>query len=128
VNVRIAPAGGGDGVRALEDFIKVLARVGTVELLGGERPHGEPSAVVAGLGEVFVPLRGAVDPAAVRERLERDLAKAEKELTGVEAKLGRADFVDKAPADVVEKERTRAAALTERRATLERHLAVLREA
>ena len=42
----------------------------------------------------------------------------EKELKGVEAKLARADFVDKAPADIVEKERQKAAALRERRATL----------
>ena len=42
--------------------------------------------------------------------------------------VSRADFVDKAPADVVEKERAKAAALRERRATLEKHLAVLRSA
>jgi valyl-tRNA synthetase len=129
VNLRIAADGGGDGVRAIEDFLKALAKVGTVELLhGSERPHGEPSAVVAGLGELFVPLRGVVDPAAVRERLARDLGKVEKELTGVDAKLARPDFVEKAPADVVEKERARAAALSERRSTLQRHLEVLREA
>jgi valyl-tRNA synthetase len=110
----------------IEDSIKVLAKVSTIELLGDRpRPHGEPSAVVAGLGELFVALRGVVDPRAVRERLERDLGKADKELSGVAAKLARPDFVDKAPPDVVEKERQRAAALQERRATLERHLAQL---
>jgi valyl-tRNA synthetase len=72
-------------------------------------------------------LRGVVDPTAVRERLERDLGKADKELSGVAAKLARPDFVEKAPPDVVEKERQRAAALQERRATLERHLSQLGE-
>jgi valyl-tRNA synthetase len=126
LSVRVAANGAGEAVHAVEGFIKVLAKVSAVEVLGdGPRPHGEPSAVVAGLGEIFVPLRGVVDPAAVRERLQRDLGKVEKELTGVEAKLARQDFVDKAPAEVVEKERQRAAALQERRATLERHLAQL---
>ena len=126
VNVRIAANGAGESVRALESFIKVLAKVGAVELLGdGPRPHGEPSAVVAGLGEIFVPLRGVVDPAAVRERLTRDLGKVTKELGGVEAKLARTDFVEKAPVDVVEKERQRATALRDRRVTLERHLSQL---
>jgi valyl-tRNA synthetase len=128
VTVRIAADGQGDRVRAIEGFIMTLARVSEVELLGSERPSGEPSALVAGLGELFVPLRGAVDAAAVRERLEKDLGKVEKELKGAEAKLSRPDFVDKAPADVVEKERAKAAGLRERRATLEKHLAVLRSA
>ena len=128
VSLRIAADGQAERVRAIEGFIKTIAKVSDVELLGGERPSGEPSAHVAGLGELFVPLRGAVDAGTVRERLEKDLGKVEKELKGVEGKLGRPDFVDKAPADVVEKERVKAAALRERRATLEKHLAVLRSA
>ncbi len=128
VTVRIAAEGGGERVRAIEGFIRTLAKASAVEVLAAERPSGEPSAVVPGLGEVFVPLRGAVDPAAVRERLEKDLGKVEKELTGVDGKLGRPDFVDKAPPDIVDKERQKAAALRERRATLEKHLAVLRAA
>ncbi|MGH7787409.1 MAG: valine--tRNA ligase [Candidatus Binatia bacterium] len=125
LSVRVA-AESSERVRAVEGFIKAMAKVGEVEVLGdGPRPSGEPSAVVAGLGEVFVSLRGVVEPAEVRARLERDLAKVEKELVGVEAKLGRPDFVGKAPADVVDKERQRAAALQERRAVLGRHLATL---
>jgi valyl-tRNA synthetase len=114
-------------ITALEPYLKALARVGGIErLAAGERPSGEPSALVEGLGEIFVPLRGVVEPADVRKRLERDLSKVEKELTGVEAKLGRPDFVDRAPEDIVEKERERAAALRGRQETLQRHLAVLR--
>ena len=128
VTVRVAANGAAEPVRALQEFIKMLAKVSAVELLGdGPRPHGAPSAVVAGLGEFFVPLRGVVDPAAVRERLARDLGKVEKELSGVAAKLARPDFVEKAPGEVVEKERQKAAVLEERRATLERHLAQLGE-
>ena len=126
--VSIAADGDAERVRAVADFIKTLAKVSAVELLGSERPSGEPSTVVPGLGEVFVSLRGVVDPAAVRERLAKDLAKAEKELTGVDAKLSRADFVDKAPADVVDKERAKATALRERQATLGKHLEALRGA
>ena len=103
-------------------------RSATSSVLGaGERPTGEPSAVVDGVGEMFVPLRGVVDPADVRKRLERDLGKVEKELAGVAAKLGRPDFVDKAPAEIVDKERQRAATLHERVTTLRRHLEALRE-
>jgi valyl-tRNA synthetase len=128
VNVRIAPANGGAAMDDYELYVKPLARADSVELLAAsERPSGEPSAVVEGVGEVFVPLRGAVDPAEVRKRLENDLKKVTKELQGVEAKLGRADFVAKAPEEIVGKERARAAALTERAGTLTRHIETLRQ-
>ena len=126
LNVRVAADGRGAAVRALEGYIKVLARVETVELLEAQpRPTGEPSAVVAGLGEVFVPLHGSVDSAVVREHLERDLTKVGKELKGVETKLARADFLERAPAEIVDKERQRAHALRDRRSVLERHLGTL---
>jgi valyl-tRNA synthetase len=126
VSVRIAADGRGAQIAALEAYIKVLARVAQVELLrAGERPAGEPSALVEGLGEVFIPLHGVVETDSVRRRLEKDLGKVEKELSGVQAKLSRADFVDRAPADVVDKERQRAAMLQQRESTLRRHLAAL---
>jgi valyl-tRNA synthetase len=128
VSIHVAADGRADLVAVLEPYVKALAKVGDVEVLGmGERPSGEPSVVVDGVGEIFVPLRGVVDPAEVSKRLERDLGKVEKELSGVAAKLGRPDFVDKAPAEIVDKERQRAAALGERAATLQRHLEALRQ-
>ena len=129
VSARIVPsaAGDGTGIAAIEPYAKALGRVTDVELLAADqRPTDEPSAIVEGVGELFVPLRGAVDAAEVRKRLENELNKVTKELNGVEAKLGRPDFVAKAPEEVVGKERARAAALGERRGTLSRHLETLR--
>ncbi|MCK6553657.1 valine--tRNA ligase [Candidatus Binatia bacterium] len=124
--VRIAADGRETDVGRLEPYIKMLARVGRVEMLpAGERPSGEPSALVPGLGDIFVPLRGVVDADSVRKRLEKDLAKVDKELSGVDAKLGRTDFIERAPAEVVEKERQRAATLREREGMLRRHLTSL---
>ncbi|MGZ5379838.1 MAG: class I tRNA ligase family protein, partial [Mycobacterium sp.] len=48
-----------------------------------------------------------VDVAAERRRLEKDLAAAQKELSGTEGKLGNDAFLAKAPADVVDKIRNR---------------------
>jgi valyl-tRNA synthetase len=127
VSIRVAADGRAEQVAALTPYVKALAKVTSVELLGaGERPAGEPSAVVDGLGEIFVPLRGVVDTGDLRKRLERDLGKVEKELAGVQGKLSRPDFIDRAPAEIVDKERQRAGTLREREATLRRHLAVLR--
>jgi valyl-tRNA synthetase len=41
------------------------------------------------------------DLAALRSRLEKDLAKAEKEIAGLAARLANPNFADKAPAEVV---------------------------
>jgi valyl-tRNA synthetase len=38
---------------------------------------------------------------ALRSRLEKDLAKAEKDIAGLASRLGNPNFADKAPADVV---------------------------
>jgi valyl-tRNA synthetase len=56
---------------------------------------------------------GTVDVAAERRRLEKDLAAAGKELKGTTAKLENEAFLAKAPADVVDKIRSRQQLATE---------------
>lgn len=56
---------------------------------------------------VEVDTSGTVDVDAERRRLEKDLAAAEKELSGTSAKLGNDAFLAKAPAEVVDKIRSR---------------------
>jgi valyl-tRNA synthetase len=63
---------------------------------------------VAGV-EVALDLSGAIDVAAERKRLAKDLAAAEKEKAQATAKLGNEAFLAKAPDQVVEKIRTRLA-------------------
>jgi valyl-tRNA synthetase len=110
----------------LEQYLGLLARVGTVEVLAPlEHPVGEPSVVVDGIGEIFVPVRGLVDTAEVRDRLERELLKVRKDLEQVEGKLARADFVARAPQEIVAKEKEKAGALRERADNLQRHLQAL---
>ncbi|MFV2021632.1 valine--tRNA ligase [Micromonospora sp. LOL_023] len=53
--------------------------------------------------------RGAIDVGAERARLEKDRAAAEREAQQCQTKLGNSAFVDKAPAAVVDKIRTRLA-------------------
>jgi valyl-tRNA synthetase len=72
--------------------------------------------------EVFVSLAGAADLSAERERLARAVAEAEAVLAASEAKLANPQFVDKAPAAVVEKERARAAEAAARLAKLRAQL------
>ncbi|MFI5715903.1 valine--tRNA ligase [Nocardia sp. NPDC051750] len=56
---------------------------------------------------VEVDTSGSVDLVAERRRLEKDLAAAQKELAGTDAKLGNEAFLAKAPEPVVDKIRSR---------------------
>ena len=94
------------GLASLGDAVHTLARLA---------PPADGFAATAAFdvglpaGEVTVELdtSGALDVAAERVRLGKDLAVARKELAGAEVKLANPDFVGKAPAEVVAKIRQR---------------------
>jgi valyl-tRNA synthetase len=65
-----------------------------------------PNATVPLAGmEVIVNLQGFLDVAAERARIEKQEAGLRKQIEGKERKLENANFVERAPADVVERER-----------------------
>ncbi len=68
---------------------------------------------VAGDMEVFIPLEGFVDFALERKRVATELEKAEGELRRVNGKLANEGFLAKAAADIIEKERAKAAGLAD---------------
>jgi valyl-tRNA synthetase len=75
-----------------------------------DRP-GTSTIVLTG-GQAQVELAGLIDVDAEVARIDKELDKARGDLRGVEGKLGNSAFVDKAPAEVVQQQRDRQAALT----------------
>ena len=99
-------------------FICSVGRVSDLAIGAGlEKPAGAVS-VVDGALEVFVVVGGLVDLVAEGKRLEKETAKAEKELAGVTRTLANEGFVVKAAPEVIEKKRTQAAELEQRLAQL----------
>jgi valyl-tRNA synthetase len=86
-----------------KDFVQRLARLSAIEF--AERaPQGAVQLVVR--GEVAaLPLKGVVDFAAERARLEKEMARVDADIRRVDAKLGNADFLARAPEEVVDGER-----------------------
>ena len=58
-------------------------------------------AAVSGELQVLLPIEGLVDLDALRGRLEKDIAKADKEIKGLAGRLANPNFAGKAPPEVV---------------------------
>lgn len=117
----------GDRLTPLVPMIQALARceVGVDPLAA--RPPASALAVVGSV-ECFVPLAGLVDLAAERQRLNKEIRKAEDEIRFLEEKLGRPEFRERAPAEVVEREEARLAEQKALRAKLLESLGRLEDA
>ena len=97
-----------DMIPEISTHICKIANVDSIstEPAGAEAPDDVMSAVIRG-GEILVPLDELVDKAAEIERLEKEKKRLEGEVMRVEKKLANQGFVSKAPAAVVEEERSK---------------------
>ncbi len=76
-----------------------------------EKPEGH-IALVVGAVEIYLPLAGLVDSSEERARLLKDLVEVEAQIQRLEALLA-SPFAEKAPAQVVQKERDKLAGYRE---------------
>ncbi len=96
-------------LRAHARYFYKLARATDVQIGQGQAKPKASAAVVVGASEVFVPLAGMIDLSVERDRLEKEISQKAGFLAGVQKKLSNEQFTGRAPADVVEKERQKAA-------------------
>jgi valyl-tRNA synthetase len=91
------------------DAIRRLARASDLMPLTGEMPRGS-AQLVLDEATVILPLSDAIDIPAERVRLTKERDKAAGEARKIAQKLDNADFVRRAPEEVVEENRDRLAA------------------
>jgi valyl-tRNA synthetase len=85
------------------EFIKRLARVSNISF-AAVPPQGSVQLLVR--GEIAaLPLKGVIDFAAERARLDKEMQKALADIRRVDQKLANADFMARAPEEVVDGER-----------------------
>jgi valyl-tRNA synthetase len=101
-------------------LIKRLAGIGEIHTAGGA-PADSATALAAGT-EISIPIAEHVDLDAETARLEKEIAKLEKEIARLDKKLGSPKFLEKAPPEIVEKDRGKLHAAMEERDTLSRSL------
>jgi len=95
---------------ALREALPLIERLARVEGLSRADAPAGAVAVPFAEGAAALPLAGVVDGAKEKARLEKALAKVEKEAAGIARKLDNPGFLAKAPEEVVEENRERLAA------------------
>jgi valyl-tRNA synthetase len=102
-----ADASAKDRLARNSGVIETLARLSSSAV--ADAIPGGSAQFVLGEAVVALPLGDVIDFARERVRLEKDLKKAQDEITRFDAKLGNEQFVAKAPEEVLEEQRTKRA-------------------
>ena len=105
----------GDIVHEHNHIILFLAGLDSVECMrDAVKPSGSAAAVGTGY-EVYLPLKGLIDFERERERLAKEEKRLEAEIGRSKSKLENGSFVDRAPADIVQREKERLHSFEENR-------------
>ena len=92
-------------------YINKLARVKNISVSNKLKKPKHSAVTVKGDIEIFLPLEGIIDLEKEKNRLKKKLGEISNLLKGIEGKLKNRNFISKAPKQVVEKEKKRAAFL-----------------
>lgn len=109
-----------------ENSIISLARISDLAIGQNIEKPEDASIQVAGDIQIYVPLRGLVNVEEEEKRLLKEIAKIDKEIDMFSKKLENPSFVDRAPVEVVAKEREKLAEVTGKKQVLEDSLEKIR--
>ena len=113
VGFAIKPSGNEQFFREEIDSLKLLLNADDVKVDVNYAPTGLAPSLVTKAATIF--MVGAVDVAAERQRLTKQLADVEKQLAATDAKLANENFVSKAAPIAVQRERDKQQQLREQR-------------
>ncbi len=94
----------GAQIESNRDFILNSASLTGLEIIGSGKPDKAVAQVVPGV-ELFIPVEGLIDVDKESERIKKEIGKIAKDLERTEKKLGNSEFLDRAPEEVVQKEK-----------------------
>jgi len=105
-----------------EGYIRTLARVADLQVGVGIEHPAQAATQIAGEVEIFLPLAGLVDVEEEEKRLEKEIAKVQKDVDFFKKKLSNEKFVANAPAAVLEKDRAKLAEAEDKLGVLQQGL------
>jgi valyl-tRNA synthetase len=113
-----------------KDILVSLARLDADKLHIARTLEAKPTqalALVVGGVEIYLPLAGMVDLEKERQRLTAEIEEITRGIAGSEKLLANEDFLAKAPAQVVERERSKLADYHQRQTKLQERLRSLQD-
>ena len=93
-------------------YLGALARLEDIHFVAAGETAPESATALIGELKILIPMAGLIDKEAELLRLSREIDKMAKDLEKCQTKLANPSYVERAPADVVEKERQRVKELT----------------
>lgn len=106
----------------MKPFIKSLCKLDHIEWIQDKSVLPTCLSALAENIEIFIPMEGLIDKTNELARLEKELQKIQKDLLVCNKKLENPEYVDKAPVEVVEKERLKLEALTKSEAVIRQQI------
>ena len=116
---------------SLEDQRQTIENLARTEPLIFQVSDGEiasldnTATIVLNGATILISLQGLVDTKSEKDRLSREAEECTKNIQSLSGRLNNAQFLSKAPEEVVEKERERLSALKERKYRIEQYIAQL---
>ncbi len=98
-------------LEASRPYLDFLARTESVTVLSDDEHAPESAIALVGEMKILIPMAGLIDKDAELARLDKEIARITADIARTESKLANANFVDKAPPAVVQKERDKIADL-----------------
>lgn len=121
--VPLIAAGDAGQLEAFAPYLKSLAKLENVAIVA-ELPEADAPVMLA--ADFRLMLKVEIDVAAEKERLGKEIARLQGEITKANSKLGNESFVARAPAAVVEQEKARLSEFSANLQKLEAQLAKLK--
>ena len=105
--------------------IELLAKLDDTNIdTKAKRPAASATAITD-IAVIYMPLEGLLDIDAETARLEKQIAKIEKELSSSDAKLANKSFVENAPENIVGKEKDKNKVLVDKKIKIKEQIEVL---
>jgi valyl-tRNA synthetase len=110
-----------------KDHIKNLTRLKTLSISTEKKTYESAATAIVDKVEIFLPLKGIIDFHEEEKRLRKESDRIEKKLVLLKKKLSNEDFLQKAPQQIIEKERAESEKLIEKKRKLEEGIKRMRD-
>ncbi|KAF3978497.1 MAG: valine--tRNA ligase [Methylococcales symbiont of Iophon sp. n. MRB-2018] len=94
-----------------EEYLLKLGRLESITQIVSTDPIAQSAIALVGNMKILIPIAGLIDKEAELARLTKEIQKIEKSLPRIEGKLKNPKFIDKAPQEIITKEKDKLATL-----------------